>query len=52
VAQQLLLLQVDGSPGAQPRGIAGLGAAIRSAEGRVLLWRSGTAPARPHKQAD
>jgi ribonuclease HI len=52
MAQQLLFLQVDGSPGAQPRDVAGLGAAIRNAEGRVLLWRCGTAPARTNNEAE
>lgn len=32
----LLLLQVDGTPGAMPRGIAGLGIVVRSATGAVL----------------
>jgi ribonuclease HI len=39
------MLQVDGTPGAQRRGIAGLGIVVRGRWGQVLTWRCARAPA-------
>jgi ribonuclease HI len=52
MALQLLILQVDGTPGAQPRGLAGVGAVMRGTDGRVLLWRCATLPARTNNEAE
>lgn len=48
----LLLLQVDGTPGAPPRGIAGLGIVVRSAAGAVLAWSCKRAPAMTNNEAE
>ncbi len=40
-----LLLQVDGTPGFPPRGVAGLGIVVRGAQGQVLHTRALRAPA-------
>lgn len=47
-----MLLQVDGTPGAQPRGIAGLGIVVRDLAGNVLTWRSQQAPAMTNNEAE
>jgi ribonuclease HI len=52
MAQQLLLLQVDGTPGAQPTGLAGVGAVVRGIDGLVLSWRCGTLPAHTNNEAE
>lgn len=46
-----VLLQVDGTPG-DGQGQAGLGVVVRDEQGRVLLWRSGRAPARTNNEAE
>ncbi|GIW01731.1 ribonuclease HI family protein [Roseiflexus sp.] len=48
----LLLLQVDGTPGTMPRGIAGLGIVVRSATGAVLAWSCERAPAMSNNEAE
>jgi ribonuclease HI len=52
MTQQMLILQVDGTPGAQPRGMAGVGAVVRDGEGRVLNWRCACLPARTSNEAE
>lgn len=52
MAQQLLVLQVDGTPGAQPQGLAGVGAVVRDTNGRVLSWRCATLPAQTNNEAE
>jgi ribonuclease HI len=52
MTEQLLILQVDGTPGAQPRGIAGVGAVVRDADGRVLSWRCACLPGRTNNEAE
>jgi ribonuclease HI len=46
-----LLVQVDGTPG-DGQGQAGLGVVIRDEQGRVLLWRTGRAPAQTNNEAE
>ncbi len=50
--QPLLILQVDGSPGAKPRGLAGVGAVVRDTSGRVLSWRCANWPAYTNNEAE
>ena len=47
-----LLLQVDGTPGFPPRGVAGLGIVVRSAQGHVLQTRALRAPAATCNEAE
>lgn len=47
-----LLLQVDGTPGAPPRGLAGIGVVVRGGRGQVLAWRCARAPARTSNEAE
>lgn len=48
----MLLLQVDGTPGALLRGVAGLGIVVRDAAGNVLAWRCLRAPAATNNEAE
>jgi ribonuclease HI len=48
----MVLLQVDGTPGAQRRGIAGLGMVVRDRSGQVLIWHCGRAPAYTSNEAE
>lgn len=48
----MLLLQVDGTPGALQRGVAGLGIVVRDAAGNVLTWRCLRAPASTNNEAE
>lgn len=48
----MLLVQVDGTPGAQPRGVAGIGVVVRDAAGNVLTWRGLCAPAHTNNEAE
>lgn len=47
-----LLLQVDGTPGSPPRGVAGLGIVIRGPRGHVVAWRCAQAPAHSCNEAE
>ncbi len=47
-----LLVQVDGTPGRVPRGTAGIGIVVRSANGRLLTTRSVRAPATTNNEAE
>jgi ribonuclease HI len=47
-----LLVQVDGTPGAPPDGLAGVGAVVRDAGGRVLSWRYARMVARTNNEAE
>ena len=47
-----LLLQVDGTPGFPPRGIAGLGIVVRNQAGAVLAWSCERAPATTNNEAE
>jgi ribonuclease HI len=52
MAHQMLILQVDGTPGSQPQGIAGVGAVVRGLDGRVLSWRCTCLPAHTNNEAE
>ncbi len=47
-----LLLQVDGTPGQPPRGVAGLGIVVRDLAGVVLAWSCERAPATTNNEAE
>lgn len=49
---RLVLLQVDGTPGMQRRGVAGIGVVVRGPRGEVWTWRSARAPARTCNEAE
>lgn len=43
---------MDGTPGARPRGIAGVAAVLRGPHGHVWAWRAGCAPAATCNEAE
>lgn len=47
-----LLLQVDGTPGLHPCGMAGIGIVVRTLHGRVLFWQGCQAPAHTNNEAE
>ena len=47
-----LLLQVDGTPGFPPRGVAGLGIIVRNQAGAVLAWSCERASATTNNEAE
>jgi ribonuclease HI len=47
-----LLLQVDGTPGAAPRGMAGIGIVVRDQAGSVVAWQCARAPALTNNEAE
>lgn len=47
-----LLVQVDGTPGQPPRGMAGLGVVVRDTAGLVLAWTCERAPAATNNEAE
>lgn len=49
---QPLLLQVDGTPGAHPHGMAGIGVVVRGRWGQVLMSRGFCIPARTCTEAE
>ena len=52
LVKPMIILQVDGTPGATPRGMAGLGIVMRSLRGRVLFSRSMCAIATSNNEAE
>ncbi len=48
----LLLVQVDGTPGFQPRGVAGIGVVVRGPRGNLLCTRCLRAPAATNHEAE
>ncbi|HWQ13973.1 MAG TPA: ribonuclease HI family protein [Roseiflexaceae bacterium] len=52
MSAQPLVLQVDGTPGVEPRGTAGIGIVVRSAGGQVLRTRCVRAPAWTNTEAE
>lgn len=48
----LLLVQVDGTPGSPPRGVAGIGVVVRSPRGNLLCTRCLRAPAHTNNEAE
>jgi ribonuclease HI len=52
MSEQHFFVQVDGTPGAQPEGTAGIAAVLRGADGRVLSWRCARAAARTNNEAE
>lgn len=48
----MLVLQVDGTPGFPPRGVAGLGIVVRTLDGRILALRCIRAPAATNNEAE
>lgn len=51
-AQRRLILQVDGTPGSPPRGVAGLGVVLRGPRGEILTSRCLCAPAQTNNEAE
>lgn len=51
-ADQPLVLQVDGTPGMPPRGIAGLGMVLRQPNGQLLMWHTARAAAATCNEAE
>jgi ribonuclease HI len=51
-ARAELLLQVDGTPGALRRGVAGLGIVVRDQSGEVVAWQCARAPALTNNEAE
>ena len=47
-----LLVQVDGTPGAAQRGVAGIGVVVRDSAGNVLTWRCLRRPAGTNNEAE
>lgn len=48
----LLLVQVDGTPGSPPRGVAGIGVVVRGPRGNLLCTRCLRAPAATNHEAE
>ncbi len=48
----LLLVQVDGTPGFPPRGVAGIGVVVRGPRGNLLCTRCLRAPAATNHEAE
>lgn len=48
----LLLLQVDGTPGTQRRGVAGIGIVVRTARGHIVTSCCRRAPAMTNNEAE
>jgi len=51
-ARPAWLLQVDGTPGAAPHGIAGIGIVVRDRAGSVVAWQCARAPALTNNEAE
>ncbi len=48
----VVILQVDGTPGAEQRGVAGVGVVVRAMNGRVLTWHCRQVPAQTCNEAE
>ncbi|MCX7791519.1 MAG: reverse transcriptase-like protein [Chloroflexaceae bacterium] len=48
----LLLVQVDGTPGSPPRGVAGIGVVVRAPRGNLICTRCLRAPAATNHEAE
>lgn len=48
----LLLVQVDGTPGSPPRGVAGIGVVVRGPRGNLICTRCLRAPAATNHEAE
>ena len=51
-ARPAWLLQVDGTPGAAPHGVAGIGIVVRDRAGSVVAWQCARAPALTNNEAE
>lgn len=52
IVRPTIILQVDGTPGSAPRGIAGIGIVVRNLRGRILLSRAMRASAGSNNEAE